>query len=183
MKAQSKFTLNNSGMKWSFLNNLFSQARGNSERDIFPAADQSLPPCQPETRGYVRGKITELLPITELPRIHQLIATLFPSDIPPLYNVKRLIHFLKNFQKLTKDPVVLNMAKRHHIPFTSPPKQSDTASSPLSLTKRGPVDQEVRYLLRKGAISNAKPVQEQFLSSVFQVNKKDPKISLMCTLK
>ena len=181
MKAQSKFTLNDNKKKWSFLNNLFSQTRGNSKRDIFPAADQSLPPYQPETRGYVRGKIPELLPITELPRIHQLIAALFPSDIPPLHNVKRLIHFLKNLQKLTKDPVVFNMAKRHHIPFTSPPKQSDTASSSLSLTKRGPVDQEVRYMLRKGAISTAKPVQEQFLSSVFQVNKKDPKY-LLCAL-
>ena len=83
-------------------------------------------------------------------------------------------HFVKNWQRLTNDPMILDIVNNYEIPFILPPRQSRLPNL-CQLTKEPSdlVDQEIQDMLRKGAIEVSDPKKDQFLSSLFLVKKKD----------
>ena len=63
-------------------------------------------------------------------------------------------HFVSNWQKLTNDPVTLDIVRGYEIPFILPPNQSRLPNL-CQLTKEASdlVNQEVQDMLRRGAIA------------------------------
>ena len=117
---------------------------------------------------------TDLLPASVFCKIHPLVANLFPVKIKQLPKAGRVKHFVKNWQRLTNDPMILDIVNGYEIPFILPPRQSRLPNL-CQLTKEASdlVDQEVQDMLRKGAIVVSDLKGGQFLSSLFLVKKKD----------
>ena len=137
------------------------RSRGNRGREIFKASGQTLRQQYP-TGGQVFCKI------------HPLVEDIFPVKIKQLPKAGRVKHFVKNWQRLTNDPMILDIVNGYEIPFILPPRQSRLPNL-CQLTKEASdlVDQEVQDMLRKGAIVVSDPKEDQFLSSLFLVKKKD----------
>ena len=51
-----------------------------------------------------------------------LVVNLFPVKIKQLPKVGRVKHFVKNWQKLTDDPMILDIVRGYEIPFILLPK-------------------------------------------------------------
>ena len=70
--------------------------------------------------------------------------------------------------------MILDIVNGYEIPFILPPKQSRLPNL-CQLTKEASdlVDQEVQDMLRKGAIVVSNPKEDQFVSSLSLVKKKD----------
>ena len=117
---------------------------------------------------------TDLLPASVFCKIHPLVANLFPVKIKQLPKAGRVKHFVKNWQRLTNDPMILDIVNGYEIPFILPPRQSRLPNL-CRLTKEVSdlVDQKVQNMLRKGAIVVSDPKEDQFLSSLFLLKKKD----------
>ena len=83
-------------------------------------------------------------------------------------------HFVKNWQRLTNDPMILDIVNGYKILFILPSRQSRLPNF-CQLTKETSdlVDQEVQDMLRKGTIVVSDHKEDQFLSSLFLVKKKD----------
>ena len=113
-----------------------------------------------------------LLSIVEFPRIHPLIANLFPTTTKQLPCAGRVKFFVENWKKLTNDQRILEIVKGYEIPFSEPPKQSAPPKQ-ICLNEKETklVDQEVQEMLRKGAITIAKDSKGQYVSSLFLVGK------------
>ena len=60
---------------------------------------------------------TDLLLGSEFWKIHPLVVNLFPEKIKQLPKAGRAKHFVKNWQKLTNNPMVLAIVRRYKIPF------------------------------------------------------------------
>ena len=86
----------------------------------------------------------------------------------------RVKHFAKNWQRLKNEPMILDIVRGYEIPFILPPRQSRLPNV-CQLTTEAPdlLDQEVQDMLRKGAIVVSDPKEDQLLSSLFLVKKKD----------
>ena len=97
----------------------------------------------------------------------------------------RLQYFLKNWEKLTNDPFILELVKGYQIPFLSEPSQTAPPSSTsMSQEETAIVDQEIQKMLKKGAIKLVQPnTKNQFLSSIFIVPKKDSRHRPVINLK
>ena len=117
---------------------------------------------------------TDLLLASEFCKIHPLVVNLFPVKIKQLPKAGRVKHFVKNWQKLTNNPMILDIVRGYEIPFILPSWQSKLPNS-CQLTKEASdlVDQEVQDMLKKGAIVVTDPKEDQFLTSLFLVKKKD----------
>ena len=117
---------------------------------------------------------TDHLPASAFYKIHPVVANLFSVKIKQLPKAGRVKHFVKNWQRLTNDPMILDIVNGYEIPFILPPRQSRLPNL-CQLTKEASdlVDQEVQDMLRKGAIVVSDPKEDQFLSSLFLVKKKD----------
>ena len=76
--------------------------------------------------------------------------------------------------KLTSDPQILELVEGYQIPFSSEPKQTKLPNS-VHLTKKEEslIDLEIQAMLRTGAIRMVDKSQNQFLSPIFLVEKKD----------
>ena len=159
------------------------RSRGNRGRGIFTAAGQTLQQQYP-TRGQGRGN-NEFINST----FHQLDGPSFCISI--LQNTstsskfisgknqataqsRQSEHFVKNWQRLTNDPIILDIVNGYKIPFILPPRKSRLPNL-CQLTKEASdlADQEVQDMLRKGAIVVSDLKGGQFLSSLFLVKKKD----------
>ena len=110
-------------------------------------------------------KINTLEPDKSL--IHPMILRLFQK--PPYVPLAgRLKYFLQNWEKITKDPKILNVIKGWKIPQISYPQQRrEPKPLPLSDHEKLIVDQEVNEMLGKGAIIPCYPTNHQFLSNIF----------------
>ena len=99
-----------------------------------------------------------LLPASVFCKIHPLVANSFPVKIKQLPKAGRVKHFVKNWQRLTNDPMILDIVNGYEIPFILPPRQSRLPNL-CQLTKDASdlVDQEVQDMLRKGAIVVSDP--------------------------
>ena len=86
----------------------------------------------------------------------------------------RVKHFAKYWQRLKNEPMILDIVRGYEIPFILPPRQSRLPNV-CQLTTEAPdlLDQEVQDMLRKGAIVVSDPKEDQLLSSLFLVKKKD----------
>ena len=86
-----------------------------------------------------------------------------------------LQYFLKNWEKLTNDPFILELVKGYQIPFlselsrTAPPSAISMSQKEIAI-----VDQEIQEMLKKDAVKLVQhSTENQFLSSIFIVPKKD----------
>ena len=91
----------------------------------------------------------------------------------------------KNWEKLTNDSFILELVKGYQIPFLSEPSQT-TPPTLISMIQEKTVtmDQEIQEMLKKGAIKFVQPItKNQFLSSIFIVQKKESGYRLVINLK
>lgn len=127
-----------------------------------------------------------VLPLQKFPNVHPLVKNIFPVSV---YNVKsaaagRLRLFIQNWQILSQDPWVLQTVEGYQIPLISEPVQSQEpypiVSKPDEMIL---VDQEIEELLKKGAIQEVSACQDQFLSTILLVNKKEAGFRPVLNLK
>lgn len=99
---------------------------------------------------------------------------LLPLNVKQLPSAGRMKHFGKNWQKSTKDSIILGVIKSYKVPFMLLPRQPKLQNL-CELTKEtiDLVDQEVKNMLRKGAIVVSDLKEAQFFSSLFAVKKRD----------
>ena len=83
-------------------------------------------------------------------------------------------HLVKNWQRLTNDPMIPDIVNGYEIPFILSPRQSRLPYL-CQLPKKASdlVNQEVQDTLRKDVIVFTDSKEDQFLSSLFLVKKKD----------
>ena len=100
--------------------------------------------------------------------IHPLVAPQFLQNILILPKAGRLKYFLKNSTKLTNDPKIFSGYYKIRIHFTVQPEQVKFPRvAIMSQEETDLIDQQIREILSKGAISLAKNLEGQFLSSLF----------------
>ena len=98
----------------------------------------------------------------------------FQTVVNPITLAGRLVHFLPNWRHITFDPEILNTIWGYKLEFSSPPVQNKIRQSLLfSQTDSNKIDIEIAALWKKGALSVAKPVSDQFVSNLFLVRKRD----------
>ena len=116
----------------------------------------------------------DLLSPSEFCKIHSPVVNLFPVKIKQLPCAGSVKHFVRNWQKLTNDPMILNIVRGYEIHFILPPRKSSLPKL-CQLTKEATdlADPEVQCMLRKSAIVVSDPKEDQFLSLLFLVKKKD----------
>lgn len=87
----------------------------------------------------------------------------------------RITHFYQNWEKLTKNPWVLQQVMGHKIEFHSEPFQSHQPVTECSQQEAPLMQREIKLLLAKGAIIpiTQPPAEQGFISTVFLVPKKD----------
>ena len=82
--------------------------------------------------------------------------------------------FIDQWKKLTDDQGVLQIASGYCLEFDQEPMQTAPPTSfKLSRPEEKLVDQEIKKLLKKGAIEVVEHAENQFLSNIFTVPKKD----------
>ena len=110
------------------------------------------------------------VPLASMPLINPVVRTLFKEEIPNVLLAGRLSHFVKRWEKITRDQEFLSIVKGYQIPFTNLPAREKPPSTLKMLEKQFLlVDQKISELLEKGAIQKAETVQEK----LFLVGKKD----------
>ena len=82
--------------------------------------------------------------------------------------------FVENWKKLTSDRTILNVVKGWEIPLLDSPFQAKPPGEiKMSPEEMRVMDEEVEDMSMKGAIREAIPKQDQFLSNVFVTPKSD----------
>ena len=82
--------------------------------------------------------------------------------------------FIDQWKKLTDDQDVLQIVSGHCLEFDEEPMQTAPPTPfKLSRPEERLVDQEIKKLLKKGAIEVVEHAENQFLSNIFTVPKKD----------
>ena len=107
--------------------------------------------------------------------VHPVVQNLFLQEHRSGLPVAgRLKHFQENWKKLTSNHQILELVEGYKIPFPSEPKQTKPPNL-VYLTKKEEslVDLEIQAMLRKDAIQMVEKSQNQFLSPIFLVEKKD----------
>ena len=67
---------------------------------------------------------TDLLSSPVFCKIYSQVVSLLPIKIKQLPSAGNVKHFVKNWQKLTNNPITLDTVKGYEIPYTLPPRQS-----------------------------------------------------------
>ena len=134
---------------------------------ISKVLDQNLAPLS--------RKFLELIPEESLTNVHPLVKNLFAGKIPNLQLVGRLVHFRKNWEKLTQDQEILPVVKGPVIPFLKIPVQRTIPKQvSTSKTQELLIDQEIMEMLVKGTIKKVEhQFPDQFLNNALLVKKKD----------
>ena len=93
--------------------------------------------------------------------------------VPPVNNpAARLPSFLSQWQKITKDPVVIDIVRGYKIDFHTTPWQKHVPKT-TAVEKNLPLlQQEITKLVEKGAITPVHPTPMGFYSRLFLVPKK-----------
>ena len=143
-----------------------SNQRGRGQQSFFARAAQ---------RGGKSFLSIKPMQVLDLPNVHPLVKNLFLKTKVSLKLPAsgRLSHFYLNWECLTQDQEILQVVKGFSIPLSSQPKQKFLPPLSLSQEEIGLVDTEIMEMLRKGAIQEVKESQDQILSSIFLVAKKD----------
>jgi len=127
----------------------------------------------------------ELLSTQDYPNISSSVKNLFMiKEIPQNLPVAgRLRHFLRNWECLTQDPQILKLVMGYRIPFLSLPAQTPYFPIKFSPEERSIIDEEVTQMIQKGAIKEVSPSEDQLLSPIFVVPKKDSGFRPVINLK
>ena len=119
-----------------------------------------------------------------LKHVHPAIKGVFPITevISPLAG--RIQKFLANWKILTNDRAILDIVKGWEVPLSGPPSQTrlPQAVKMNSLEERA-MDQEIESMLAKGAIREAIPKSDQFLSNMFVTPKGEDQYRPIINLK
>lgn len=98
----------------------------------------------------------------------------FQTSLDPPSIAGRIKHFVKNWQKITKDPVVLDMVRGLSLEWAETPHQCREPSTPkFSKAETRSLNSEIQKMLEKGAIEQVQEEQNQFVSTLFLVPKRD----------
>ena len=138
-----------------------------------------------------------------MPEIHSLVSMLSPPDwLPSLkyvhpslkgfFPVKEVItpqagrihKFLANWKLITNDQKILNIVKGWEIPLLDIPRQNKIPQDvKMNTLEDEAMDKEIESMLSKGAIREAIPKGDQFLSNVFVTPKGEGQFRPIINLK
>ncbi len=97
--------------------------------------------------------------------------------LPPSTTTCRLANCVQNWKHITQDPWVLQSVKGYKIPFMQEPYQWQTCvtrtRSPRGRTVNAWGNQGPDDLIAKGAVAQVEPVENQFTSTIFLVEKEN----------
>ena len=97
-----------------------------------------------------------------LPVIKRL---LYVENLENIQPAGRYQYFLKNWGKLTNNPLILELVKGYQIPFLSEPSQTAPPSSiSMSQEETAIVDQEIQEMLKKDTIKLVQPNTKKSIS-------------------
>ena len=86
----------------------------------------------------------------------------------------RIKYFKQNWQRNTKDPVILNTVQGISLESITYPIQKKIPNLPnLNLKQRQILQKEILDLEQKSDIVRGAPLQDQYISIMFTVQKKD----------
>ena len=139
---------------------------GGSSADLAKRVSQLFP---------LNQKYVNLLSLQEYQNVHPLVKDLFViKEIPLSVPVSgRLKFFLKNWECLTQDPLILSFVQGYQIPFLSTPVQQFHPPMSFSEEEVQLINIEVSEMLQKGAIKEVQFSKGQILSPIFIVPKRD----------
>ena len=133
--------------------------------------------------GYGKGKFSSetfcsMLPhptwLSSLEHVHPMIKGIFPITEVSSPLAGRIQRFLVNWKLLTTDKNILNIVKGWEVPLMSLPIQTRLPQAiKMNSLEETVMDREVESMLAKGAIREAIPKPDQFLSNVFVTPKKE----------
>ena len=96
----------------------------------------------------------------------------------------RIQKFLPNWKMITHDPKILGIVKGWEIPLLGTPFQGKYPHDvQMNTIEEKAMDQEIENMLAKGAIREAIPKPDQFLSNVFVTPKSDGQFRPIINLK
>lgn len=95
----------------------------------------------------------------------------------------RIKYFLNKWQKITKNPIILNWIKGIKLPFHTVPKQYKIRKQRLSTSTESLYLREIKNLVKRGVISECKYKKGQFLSSHFLIKKPNGKHRFILNLR
>ena len=86
----------------------------------------------------------------------------------------RIKYFKQNWQRITKDPVILNTVQGVSLDWITYPIQKKIPNLPnLNLEQKQILQKEILDLEQKSAIVRVVPLQDHYISNMFTVPKKD----------
>ena len=94
-----------------------------------------------------------------LKNVHPILKKLFPAQkLRASSNAGRLRFFLQNWQKLTTDPVILEIVQGWKLPIVGRPWQTrEPKEITMSALERDVVDKEVQSMLEKNILRKVNP--------------------------
>ena len=143
-------------------------------------------PKKPRLMAPVTQKLPEISELREVPKLPELRgANIYPlvnSSIKKLFSYPtqsykiagRLKHFQANWRKKTSDQEVLQTVSGCTVElFETPHQVKPPQAHKFSTPEKELIEKEIKELEEKGAIKQVSQVQNQFLSNLFLVKKKD----------
>ena len=125
-----------------------------------------------ETQGDTRIRLKNQSPPS--PRRDEEL--LPPSSPDPCPATGRLPFFLCNWKKVTNNNFVLQIIEHGlKLQFHTTPPMIEIYSSPFSSLREDSISLEISELYNKSAIDTTKPTDDQFISPIFDVPKRDTK--------
>lgn len=95
-----------------------------------------------------------------------------PKNVIPVGG--RIKYFIKNWQRITKDAIILSTVQGVSLDWTSYPVQEKIPHPPkLNSKQENILQEEITSLVQKEAVVRVAPNQNQFISNMFTVPKKD----------
>lgn len=95
-----------------------------------------------------------------------------PKNVIPVGG--RIKYFIKNWQRITKDAIILSTVQGVSLDWTSYPVQEKIPHPPkLNSEQEKILQEEITSLVQKEAVVRVAPNQNQFISNMFTVPKKD----------
>lgn len=95
----------------------------------------------------------------------------------------RLPYFMKTWKALGASKQIIFWIKGFKIPFNSVPQQRVFANNQFSDAEKLKLEQEISLLINLGAVKSCVPVEGQFLSPYFLVNKPNGEKRFVLNLK
>ena len=119
-----------------------------------------------------------------LKHVHPSLQQLFPVKEVVSPQAGRIQKFINNWKKITNDPSVLEIVKGWEIPLLDTPIQTKLPHGiQMNSQEEQAMDKEIESMLAKGAIREAIPKGDQFLSNVFVTPKGEGQFRPIINLK